>query len=57
MDFLECVTMVVYALVVVRSFSFGIYGLKQGRGGTFAIVLFMLAVSGVLLWRYVVMNV
>ena len=57
MDFLECVTMAVYALVVVRSFSFGIYGLKQGRGGTFAIVLFMLAVSGVMLWRYVVMNV
>ena len=56
MDFLEYVTIAVYALVVVRTFSFGIYGLKQGRGGTFALVLFMLAVSGVLFWRYVMMN-
>ena len=57
MDILEYVVSAAYALVVVRTFSFGIYGLKQGRSGTFALVLVMLAVSGVLFWQYVIMNV
>ena len=56
MDFLEYITVAVYALVVVRTFSFGIYGLKEGRSGTFALVLVMLAVSGVLLWQYLRLN-
>ena len=56
MDYLEYVVAAVYVLVVVRTFSFGIYGLKAGRGGTFAIVLLMLAVSGVLFWQYIMLN-
>ena len=57
MDFLEYVIAAVYVLVVVRTFSFGLYGLKAGRKGTFAAVLLMLAVSGVLFWRYVMLNI
>ena len=57
MDFLEYIMVALYALVVVRTFSFGLYGLKEGRGGTFALVLVMLAISGVLLWRYLSLNI
>lgn len=57
MDILEYVVSAAYLLIVVRTFSFGIYGLKSGRSGTFAIVLVMLAVSGVLFWQYVMMNI
>lgn len=56
MDFLEYVAAAVYVLVVIRTFSFGIYGLKAGRSGTFALVLVMLAVSGALFWQYLRLN-
>ncbi len=57
MNPLEYLAILLYVLSVVKCFSFGVYGLKQGRGGTFALCLVLIAVSGALFYRYVVTSV
>lgn len=49
---LEYAAIVVYLIVVVRSFSFGVYGLKNGNGALFAVTLAALAVSAALFFEY-----
>ncbi len=49
---LEYVTVIIYALVTVRVFSFGIYCLRGGRSAAFALVLLLLAAETALFWQY-----
>lgn len=50
---LEIAALGLFALAAVRTFSFGVYGLRHGRGGAFALALLLVLAGGVLAWYYV----
>lgn len=50
---MEYVAIILYVLAVVRSLSFGIYGIKQGNNALFAVVLTLVAVSAALFYMYI----
>lgn len=50
---LEYAAIILYLIAVVRSFSFGIYGLKSGNGALFGVMLIAIAASAALFFRYV----
>ena len=52
MHALEYVAVILYALALVRCFSFGIFGLKNGKNGLFVVALTVCAVGTVLFYKY-----
>ncbi|MCH5186785.1 MAG: hypothetical protein J1F63_00175 [Oscillospiraceae bacterium] len=50
---LEYVAIILYALAVVRSLSFGIYGIKHGNNALFAVVLTLTVASAALFYMYI----
>ena len=52
MYFLQYAALAAFVLAAVRTFSFGVYGLRRGRGGVFAVALMMIASAAVLMWFY-----
>lgn len=52
---LEYAVILLFALAAVRTFSFGIYGLKNNNPSLFGVALFAIAAGAGLLWRYVIL--
>lgn len=52
MNFQVYAVLAVYAVTVIRSFSFGVYGLRNKNSALFAVILLEIAVSGILLFEY-----
>ncbi len=53
MQALKIVVLILFAWAAVRTFSFGVYGLRRGRGGTFAISMALILTGLALLWQYI----
>ncbi len=49
---LEYAAIIIYILVFIRSFSYGLYAFKQGNSALFGVTLLLLAVSGALFYGY-----
>lgn len=49
---LEYLVSLLYIIAVIRCYSFGVYGLRQGRSGAFALSIGLIAVSAVMFVGY-----
>ncbi len=52
MYFLQYAALAAFALAAARTFSFGVYGLRRGKTGVFALTAVMLVSAAVLMWLY-----
>lgn len=52
---LEYAVILLFALAAVRTFSFGVYGLKNNNPALFGVALFAIAAGAGLLWWYVIL--